>query len=134
METFAVFSQDEEPLIDALPQNISAEIVPLTVGALHTDYFKLVVSDGKYSFVAGLYRKHSEADKNLKSLMKAVKKARQGKSKFTGWQVAFPSDGEITALEILAELEYSARCKKSFLDVAERIFDEELDGDEEIPF
>lgn len=132
MKKLLLLNQDSEPLFEVLPQNLTAKIERVIVGTIRTDFFKLDVSDGEYTFTAGLFLNKQDAERNLKALYSTLRKAKRGKYKFDGWQ---PTDAEISAIELLDELKYSARRKEYFFDVAERVLSdyEELD-DEDIPF
>lgn len=127
MNTFTIFSQDSIGVFDAPPQNISAEVERIVVGAVRTDFYKLIANNGEYDFLVGVFDNRQDAEKNLKSLRKSLEKARRNKFKFDGWQ---PTDGEITALELLEEIENAAHHKENFFDVAKKI----LNADDDIPF
>lgn len=132
MKKLLLLNQDSEPLFEVLPQNLTAKIERVIVGTIRTDFFKLDVSDSEYTFTAGLFLNKQDAERNLKALYSTLRKAKRGKYKFDGWQ---PTDAEISAIELLDELKYSARRKENFFDVAERVLSdyEELD-DDDIPF
>lgn len=97
-----ILNQDGVGLFETLPENISAEVDRVIIGGVCTDFYKLTVSNGVYSFLVGIFNNKKLATKNLMSLHKTLKKARQGKYHYDGWQ---PNDCDLTALDLLEELE-----------------------------
>lgn len=127
MKKFLVLNQDGIGIIDAPPQDISARVERVAVGAIRTDFYKLVADNGTYDFLVGIFDNKQDAEKNLKSLNTSLKKARRNKFKYDGWQ---PSNGEVSALELFEEIEESAHHREHLFDVAKEI----LNVDDEMPF
>ena len=109
MKPLTIFNQDGVGLFEALPQNVSAEVCRIVVGGVQTDFYKLVADNGKYSFLVGVFDDKETATQNLLDLHKVLKKAMKGKINFDGWS---PTAGDVSACDLLEELEFAERRAK----------------------
>ena len=106
MKTLTIFDQNENGLFEALPKNVSAEVLRVSIGGIKTDFYKLVVSNGENSFLVGVFDNKETATENLLDLHETLKKAQHGKLNYDGW---LPTDSDISALDLLEELEWISR-------------------------